>query len=161
MTDSTTSELTATRSADLLAAVADLEVLALGGDRATPGPADTDEPSAYPGLVERISGLAGELGYTGLQSASLLFQDYLEIGCAQDSGSDAQLRAALQSWPGLVKGYLTSPPGTGAADALIRHLQLPLWDPPLMPEDVEMLQGLLREERPQSIEAQETPSVEA
>ncbi len=127
--------------ADLLAAVADCAALA--------GPAaDAIKLDTYLQQQELIGVLSGELEFAGLQTASLVLQDYLELRYAQDEGVDDQLHDALISWPQRVRNYLISPPGTGAVEALIDYLHLPLWDPPLMPEDAQMLRELLREERP-------------
>ena len=146
-------------SAELLTAVDDFAVLALGGAGAADEPSGTDELDDYLQRLEQIGDLAGEWEYAGLQTACLLFQGYLEAWLEQAGGVNDQVRGAQENWPELVHSYLTLPPGQGAVEAVIRHLQLPFWDPPMLDEDVEMLRELLREERPQTAAGEEAPPV--
>lgn len=162
MTNLTTNVHTkAAHSTDLLAAVAGFETHVISGDGTRAEQIGVDELVLYLRQLEQISGLAGELGFAGVQSACLLFQDFLEVRRGQNGSLDDQVRGAMENWPELIRGYLTSPSRTEAIDALIGHLQLPLWAPPLLPEDIEMLRGLLQDKRPHAAAREETASAQA
>ena len=149
------------QSADLLAAVSDLTVLALGGAGAAEESAADGELSLYLQQLERVGELAGEREYAGVQTGCLLFQGFLDdVLSASGDRLDGRVRRTLESWPELLHDYLISPPGTGTVEAVLRHLRLPLWNLPLMDEDVEMLRMLLREERPQAGAGTETRSLD-
>ncbi len=149
------------QSADLLAAVNDFAVLALRFAGSSEELATAGELNQYLQQLERVGDLSGEREYAGLQTACLLFQGFLDMPNAEGGGLDDQVCNALANWPELLHDYLTSPPGTGAVEAIMRHLRLPIWNPSLIDEDVELLQMLLREERPQIPAGEEMMSLDA
>ena len=161
MTNLTTDvQIAAAKSTDLLAAVDGFATLVFSGDWITAEQTSTDELALYLTQLEQISRMAGELGFAGLQTTCLQFQKNLEARCGQDDGLDYDVRGALKNWLELVRGYLMSPMGTEAIDALISYLQHPLWDSNLLPEDIEVLRELLQEERQQAAAREEMASTE-
>ena len=90
MTNLTTNvQAASTRTADLLAALGRFAALARGGDGLSGASDDVREPGSFSRQLELIGGLAGELGYAGLQSTCLVFQQHLETRCEQDGGLEA------------------------------------------------------------------------
>lgn len=91
----------------------------------------------YADQVGRISSTAGALGFRGLKDICLLFQDGLKNSTLSDRGLNDAERERLEEWPTLVMGYLMSPSDPQAGEALLDHLQSPLWKstcPPMKPK---------------------------
>ena len=111
------------------------------------GEIERDEIAAvihrYAGHVAHIGLAAGEAGFLGLQDTCLLFQENLTTLAASGQGlSDAE-RERLEEWPILVIGYLVSPEDPQSSDALLEHLQNPVWSTPLPAEEANVLRALL------------------
>jgi chemosensory pili system protein ChpA (sensor histidine kinase/response regulator) len=97
----------------------------------------------YIGQVERISLAASEAGLLGLQDTCLLFQENLTALDANARNlSDAE-RERLEEWPTLVIGYLMAPDDPQASEALLDHLQSPVWSMPLAVTEADVLRDLL------------------
>ncbi|HRX69890.1 MAG: response regulator [Gammaproteobacteria bacterium] len=97
----------------------------------------------YIGQVERISVAASEAGLLGLQDTCLLFQENLTVLDANARNlSDAE-RERLEEWPTLVIGYLMAPDDPQASEALLDHLQSPVWSMPLAVAEADVLRDLL------------------
>ena len=120
----------------------------------------------YADQVGRISSTAGTLGFRGLKDICLLFQDGLKNSTLSDRGLNDVERERLEEWPTLVMGYLMSPSDPQAGEALLDHLQSPLWKTYLPANEAKVLQGLLMrdvpviEVEPPAIEPAEPPAIE-
>ncbi|MCB1821829.1 MAG: hypothetical protein KDI73_09665, partial [Candidatus Competibacteraceae bacterium] len=97
----------------------------------------------YIGQVERIGLAASDAGLLGLQDTCLLFQETLTALDANARNlSDAE-RERLEEWPTLVIGYLMAPDDPQASEALLDHLQSPVWGMPLAAAEADVLRDLL------------------
>ena len=97
----------------------------------------------YIGQVERIGLAASDAGLLGLQDTCLLFQENLTALDANARNlSDAE-RERLEEWPTLVIGYLMAPDDPQASEALLDHLQSPVWSMPLAGAEADVLRDLL------------------
>jgi len=109
--------------------------------------ADQDEIAAvirrYAEQVERIGSAAGEAGFSGLRDTCLLFQENLTALNVRGQGLSDTERERLEEWPILVIGYLMSPDDSQASDALLDHLQNPVWSAPLPAAEAHVLRDLL------------------
>ena len=109
--------------------------------------ADQDEIAAvirrYAEQVERIGSAAGEAGFSGLRDICLLFQENLTALNVRGQGLSDTERERLEEWPILVIGYLMSPDDSQASDALLDHLQNPVWSAPLPATEAHVLRDLL------------------
>ncbi|MBK8898303.1 MAG: response regulator [Candidatus Competibacteraceae bacterium] len=120
----------------------------------------------YADQVGRISSTAGALGFRGLKDICLLFQDGLKNSTLSDRGLNDAERERLEEWPTLVMGYLMSPSDPQAGEALLDHLQSPLWKIYLPANEAKVLHGLLMrdvpviEAEPLAIEPTEPPAIE-
>jgi len=114
----------------------------------------------YLNNLQRLSEMAGELGYAGLQGACLILQENVEAQLARNGDLDERVHSALDTWPGLVQGYLALTPGAAVGEALTSHLRLPLWDRPLDEQTATELQALLADERQQTAPGEEEPGYE-
>ena len=133
--------------ADLIAAVAGFAELSASGGPGGKALSGTSYLDLYLNNLERLSELTGELGYAGLQGACLTVRDNVDVLRGRDGGLAAPVRDSLDTWLELVRWYLELPPEAGAIEALLYHLRLPVWDVPLDPDDAEVLQVLLMEQR--------------
>ena len=117
----------------------------------------------YAEQVERIGLAAGEAGFSGLQDTCLLFQENLTALSARGQGLGDTERERLEEWPTLVIGYLMSPNDSQARDALLDHLQDPVWSAPLPAAEANVLRDLLipAELGPSQEESDETPEASA
>lgn len=102
----------------------------------------------YASQVGRISSTAGALGFTGLRDICLLFQQGLTHSGLVDHGLSDAGRELLEEWPALVMGYLTSPSDAQSGEALIDHLQNPIWKTYLPANEAKVLHGLLMRDLP-------------
>ncbi|MEZ5578507.1 MAG: hypothetical protein R3F40_03170 [Candidatus Competibacteraceae bacterium] len=109
--------------------------------------ADQDEIATvirrYAEQVERIGSAAGEAGFSGLRDTCLLFQENLTALNVRGQGLSDTERERLEEWPILVIGYLMSPDDSQASDALLDHLQNPVWSAPLPATEAHVLRDLL------------------
>ncbi len=109
--------------------------------------ADQNEIAAvirrYAEQVERIGSAAGEAGFSGLRDTCLLFQENLTALNVRGQGLSDTERERLEEWPILVIGYLMSPDDSQASDALLDHLQNPVWSAPLPATEAHVLRDLL------------------
>lgn len=113
---------------------------------------DSDEGDGgtrrYAGQVARISSTAGALGFRGLRDICLLFQQGLTNSGLVDRGLNDAGRELLEEWPTLVMGYLMSPSDPQSGEALLDHLQNPVWKTYLPANEAKVLQGLLMRDLP-------------
>ena len=76
------------------------------------------------------------------------FQDGLKNSTLSDRGLNDAERERLEEWPTLVMGYLMSPSDPQAGEALLDHLQSPLWKIYLPANEAKVLHGLLMRDVP-------------
>jgi len=146
----TETQTAVTDAAILLAAVGELAALAAGPSLGEGALSEVAHLDLYLGRLEWVSERAGDLGYPGLQEACLLFQEKIQARRASGAGQDDSLPGALAAWPELMRRYLQQPPGTGGTQALVDYLALPIWAEPLAPDEMDILQAVLRDDREQA-----------
>ncbi|NJN45172.1 MAG: hypothetical protein HC808_00170 [Candidatus Competibacteraceae bacterium] len=99
----------------------------------------------YTQQVQRIGLAAEAAGFMALRDVCILLQEKLiELGeGAQGRALSEDERLVLEEWPTLVVGYLESPQDPYSGEALIQHLQNPVWVTPLAEEDAELMKAML------------------
>jgi len=103
-----------------------------------------DGLSRYSQHVRQIGLLAEQGGLVGLGQLCAQFHERLGALAEQEGPWSDQHREALEEWPALIMGYLESgefDPGSG--EALLEHLQRPIWSKPLAEADALQLQEWL------------------
>lgn len=105
------------------------------------------EQGALAAYCDELGGIADVAGGEDNQGLQQLCQqmmrqvDGLRHG---DQGMSAATHALLMEWPDLLIGFLANPEGWSGAEALLVHLQDPLWPAAADSLQAESLRGLLR-----------------
>ncbi|MBK8183414.1 MAG: Hpt domain-containing protein [Candidatus Competibacteraceae bacterium] len=81
----------------------------------------------YISHVEQLGILARQGGFMGFQQLCVQFQGRLTLLANEENALSDGHRELLEEWPSLVMGYLESPANAELSDALIAHLENPLW----------------------------------
>ena len=113
----------------------------------------------YAKQVGRIAEASNIAGFVGFQDICMLFQEALHSLYERGAGLSEEERERLEEWPTLVMSYLESPEDEANIQALIGHLQDPVWITPLPQEYTELLQNLLTQ--PILEQNAPVPSIEA
>jgi chemotaxis protein histidine kinase CheA len=133
--------------ADVLLALDTLSGVAADFSDATAGLDAAAYLEHYVTALEQLGEAAGEAEYVGAQNLCLLFRE--QILALGERGNDVtdEIHDALAAWPELLRYHLQSVPEEAATEAIIEHLESPLWISPLAPGDADLLKELLRTDR--------------
>ena len=136
---------------ELLEAVSAFSEVSANSDARSDRVAASQYLDHYLDKLNRLCDMAGELKYAGLQNACWIYVENIQALCADDKQLDDRLSATLETWPELVLNYLALPGDLATGKALIDHLQLPVWNSPLPPQEAEILEILLSDEQQKAI----------
>ena len=90
-----------------------------------------DSLGRYLDHVERLGVLAEQSGLMGFSQVCSQFRGRLTMLASRESALADECRELLEEWPALAMGYLEALADPGASEALISHLQNPIWSLPL------------------------------
>lgn len=93
--------------------------------------------------LRRVAAAAARGGAEGLCSVCQQMMKQIDDLRQSGQGVSAATCALLMEWPDILIGFLANPADLAGADALLRHLQDPLWPSPVNLQQAESLMQLL------------------
>ncbi|MDP2826547.1 MAG: response regulator [Sulfuritalea sp.] len=90
-------------------------------------------------LREIADAAAADNDAEGLSEVCGRMAEQMEELCRRESSLSLATHAFLMEWPDLLIGYMSNPGDAASAEALLRHLQDPLWPSPMQSQEAPAL----------------------